>query len=78
MYEQITLTIDVEDRNNKVPYFEGMDSNGRYAGSVPENTGAGATVIEVQGYDDDAREEFRNVIFCFVMFISIIYSAVIG
>ncbi|CAG5122582.1 unnamed protein product, partial [Candidula unifasciata] len=63
MYEQITLTIDVEDRNNKVPYFEGMDSNGRYAGSVPENTGAGAAVIEVQGYDDDVREEFRNIRF---------------
>ncbi|KAH9502656.1 hypothetical protein Btru_074031 [Bulinus truncatus] len=55
MYDQITLTIDVEDRNNKVPYFAGMDANGRYAGTVPENTKAGATVIEVQGYDDDVR-----------------------
>ncbi|KAH9502649.1 hypothetical protein Btru_074016 [Bulinus truncatus] len=63
MYDQITLTIDVEDRNNKVPYFAGMDANGRYAGTVPENTKAGATVIEVQGYDDDVSEAYNRLQF---------------
>ncbi|CAL1540107.1 unnamed protein product [Lymnaea stagnalis] len=63
MYDQITLTVDIEDRNNKVPYFEGMDTNGRYAGTVPENTGPGATVIEVQGYDDDFTDTYKNLEF---------------
>ncbi|XP_055891438.1 neural-cadherin-like [Biomphalaria glabrata] len=63
MYDQITLTIDVEDRNNKVPYFAGMDANGRYAGTVPENTNSGATVIEVQGYDDDVSEAYNRLQF---------------
>ncbi|XP_059140331.1 neural-cadherin-like isoform X2 [Physella acuta] len=63
MYEQITLTIDVEDKNNKVPYFEGMDMNGRYSGTVPENTEPGATIRIVQGYDDDKTPAFSNLFF---------------
>ncbi|GFR69872.1 neural-cadherin [Elysia marginata] len=60
-YDQITMIVSVEDRNNKLPYFEGMGKFGRYVGSVPENTPAGVTVVEVQGYDDDKSPEFNQV-----------------
>ena len=55
------MYVSVEDRNNKLPYFEGMGKFGRYVGSVPENTPKGVTVIEVQGYDDDVSPEFNKV-----------------
>lgn len=72
MYEQITLTIDVEDKNNKVPYFAGMDMNGRYSGTVPENTEPGATVRIVQGYDDDKTPAFSNVCPSFLVYIQML------
>ena len=56
------------DRNNKVPYFVGITENGRYSGSVFENTKAGATVIEVNGDDDDKTSAYNTV--SFVLFCS--------
>ncbi|GFN86028.1 neural-cadherin [Plakobranchus ocellatus] len=65
-YDQITINVKVEDRNNKLPYFEGMGKFGRYVGSVPENTPAGVTVIEVQGYDDDVSPAFNQLHFTLI------------
>lgn len=63
LWSEINPRIQLIDQNNKVPIFTGIDSNGRYSGSVGENQTTVQDVITVQAEDADSSPSFRNVSF---------------
>lgn len=51
----------MEDENDEIPQFVGLDENGRYSGSVAENLDPGAEVITVTANDRDTILKYRQV-----------------
>jgi len=61
LHNDTRLIIELQDENDEIPQFIGMDENGRYPGSVAENLEPGADVITVTATDRDEFEDFRKV-----------------
>lgn len=57
----LTRVINVLDANDVLPEFLGLDSNGRYRGTVAENAAAGATVLQVSAQDKDSTAAYSTV-----------------
>lgn len=51
----------MEDENDEIPQFVGLDENGRYSGSVAENLDPGAEVITVTANDRDTILKYKQV-----------------
>ncbi|XP_059176123.1 neural-cadherin-like [Physella acuta] len=62
----INPVINIIDANNQKPTFQGLGSNDRYVGTVPENALPGALVIQVSADDRDETLLFRTVTFVFL------------
>ncbi|BFZ10503.1 hypothetical protein BsWGS_13542 [Bradybaena similaris] len=59
----LTRVINVLDANDEVPEFLGLDSNGRYRGTVAENAIAGTNILQVSAQDMDTTPAYRTVSF---------------
>lgn len=61
IHNDTRLTIKIIDENDEIPMFEGLDENGRYSGTVPENSAPGTNVIRVTATDRDAEADYSRV-----------------
>ena len=61
IHNDTRITIELIDENDEIPMFVGLDENGRYSGSVPENSEPGTSVIRVTATDRDALKEYSEV-----------------
>lgn len=61
LQSEVNPTIQLMDKNDELPYFQGTNRQGRYPGSVPENMDPGQDVITITGYDDDVTTQFSEV-----------------
>ncbi|CAD5116989.1 DgyrCDS5823 [Dimorphilus gyrociliatus] len=55
------IEIHVRDKNDEIPQFIGLDENGRYQGSVAENSKPGTPVISVTATDRDSTPAFKEI-----------------
>ena len=55
------MRIRIDDVNDKVPQFEGLDPQGRYSSAVSDQTIAGSYVLNVVAFDLDGTEP-NNVV----------------